>query len=193
MKYEVTSLNTKKMLADSLKKFMEKKPLSKITVSDIVKDCGVNRKTFYYHFEDINHLFKWIIEKEAVEVVREFDLLNDFEDTIAFVVDYVNRNMHILNCAYDTLGREGIRLFLFSDFIGIARKVIDGIEKANNLHANEDYKEFLAEFYVGALCEALINFFCGREKRDLQQISSYLSLTLKESICHALKVSAAIK
>ena len=32
---------------------MEKKPLSKITVSEIIADCGVNRKTFYYHFEDI--------------------------------------------------------------------------------------------------------------------------------------------
>lgn len=28
---------------------MEKKPLSKITVSEIIADCGVNRKTFYYH------------------------------------------------------------------------------------------------------------------------------------------------
>ena len=192
MRYEVTSLNTKKMLADSLKKFMEKKPLSKITVSDIVKDCGVNRKTFYYHFKDINHLFKWIIEMEAVEVIKKFDLLNDFEDTIAFVVDYVNRNMHILNCAYDSLGREGMRLFLFSDFIGIARKVIDGIEKANNLHVSENYKKFLAEFYVGALCEVLINFFCDREEHNLQQISSYLSLTIKESIFHALKASSAM-
>ena len=37
----------------SLKKFMETKPLSRITVSEICKDCGFNRKTFYYHFEDI--------------------------------------------------------------------------------------------------------------------------------------------
>lgn len=192
MKYEVTSLNTKKMLADSLKKFMEKKPLSKITVSDIVKDCGVNRKTFYYHFEDINHLFKWIIEKEAIEVVKEFDLLNDFEDTIAFVINYVSRNKHILNCAYDSLGREGMRIFLFSDFIGIARKVIDAIEKANGFSVNEDYKEFLAEFYVGAISESLINFFCSREKRNPEQLSSYFSFTIKESLYHVLKAASAL-
>ena len=37
---------------------MEKKPLSNITVSEIIADCGVNRKTFYYHFEDIYALLK---------------------------------------------------------------------------------------------------------------------------------------
>ena len=58
MKHEVTSLNTKKALAAALKELMTKKPLSKITVSDIISVCGVNRKTFYYHFQDIYDLLK---------------------------------------------------------------------------------------------------------------------------------------
>ncbi len=62
MKHEITALNTKKALAASLKRCMEKKPLSKITVSELIADCGVNRKTFYYHFEDIYGLLKWMLE-----------------------------------------------------------------------------------------------------------------------------------
>ena len=51
------SLTTKRALAESLKKLLSKKNLDKITVKDIVTDCGVNRQTFYYHFHDIyNHL-----------------------------------------------------------------------------------------------------------------------------------------
>ena len=37
---------TKKALALSLKKLLEKKPLSKITVTDIAAECGINRHTF---------------------------------------------------------------------------------------------------------------------------------------------------
>lgn len=29
-----------------------------IAVSEIVADCGVNRKTFYYHFDNIQALLK---------------------------------------------------------------------------------------------------------------------------------------
>ena len=50
MTHNEISLQTKKKLAASLKKFMMSKSLNKITVTDIIKDCGVNRKTFYYHF-----------------------------------------------------------------------------------------------------------------------------------------------
>lgn len=91
MKHEITSLNTKKTLAASLKKAMEKKPLSKITVSEIITDCGVNRKTFYYHFQDIYALLKWMLEEEAIEVVKQFDLLVDYREAILFVLDYVKK------------------------------------------------------------------------------------------------------
>ena len=47
MKQDQKTLNTKKALAASLKKFMKQKPLSKITVSQLISDCNVNRKTFY--------------------------------------------------------------------------------------------------------------------------------------------------
>ena len=77
MKHEITSLNTKKTLAESLKKIMKHKSFSKITVSEIISDCGLNRKTFYYHFEDIYALLKWILESEAIEVVKHFNLIVD--------------------------------------------------------------------------------------------------------------------
>ena len=80
MKHEVTSLNTKKMLAASFKKQVSKKAFSKITVSEIINDCGVNRKTFYYHFEDAYALLKWTLEHEANDVVNKFDLIAQYEE-----------------------------------------------------------------------------------------------------------------
>ena len=113
MKHEEITLSTKKALAASLKKQMEKKPLKKVTVSDIITDCNVNRKTFYYHFEDIYALLKWMLEQEAVEVVKQFDLLVDYEDAILFVLDYVEVNAHILGCAYDNMGRDEMKRFFY--------------------------------------------------------------------------------
>lgn len=41
MRQTEISQNTKKALAESLKKFMKKKPFSKITVSELVTDCNI--------------------------------------------------------------------------------------------------------------------------------------------------------
>ena len=43
---------TKRALAAAMKELMEQMPFSKISVSDIAGQCGMNRKSFYYHFKD---------------------------------------------------------------------------------------------------------------------------------------------
>lgn len=56
---------TKKVLAESLKKLASEKLFEHITVGDIVKECGVNRQTFYYHFTDKYELLDWIYYNET--------------------------------------------------------------------------------------------------------------------------------
>lgn len=109
MTHQETSLQTKKMLCTSLKKIMKHKAFSKITVSELIKDCNVNRKTFYYHFEDIYGLLKWILEQEAFEVVKQFDLLVNYRDAFDFAINYVEQNSFFLNCIYDSVGRDELK------------------------------------------------------------------------------------
>lgn len=111
MTHEEMSLHTRQAMTGSLKKFMGLKPLSQITVSEICTDCNLNRKTFYYHFEDIYDLLHWMLEQEALTAVKQFDMPGDYDEVISFVIDYVDDNSHILNCIYDSVGREGMKRF----------------------------------------------------------------------------------
>ena len=60
---------TKRALEASLKKLLLKKPLDKITISDIADDCGMNRMTFYYHFQDIYDLIAWSFDEDAEKIL----------------------------------------------------------------------------------------------------------------------------
>ena len=182
MKHELTTLNTKKALAASLKKYMAQKPLSKVTVSEIIADCDVNRKTFYYHFEDIYALLKWMLEQEAVSVVEKFDLLTDYREAILFVMDYVEVNTHILNCAYDSMGRDEMKRFFYADFIGIIETLVDSVEKEGDISAPDEFKEFLCSLYTEALAGVLIDWFRDPEKRDREKTLNYLSVILRTSL-----------
>ena len=127
MKHEVTSMQTKRALAASLKSIMAHKPFSKITVTEIIDDCGVNRKTFYYHFEDIYALLHWMLEQESIEILKHFNLMTDYRDAVSFVMDYIESNRHIINCALDSGGRDELHRFFFKDFMGIADSVLRGM------------------------------------------------------------------
>ena len=62
---------TKKALAAAMKALMSEQPFQKITVSDICDRCGMNRKSFYYHFIDKYDLVNWIYYTEFVETVTK--------------------------------------------------------------------------------------------------------------------------
>jgi len=61
---------TKKAMASALKELTQKMPLAKISVGNICKHCGMNRKSFYYHFKDKEDLVNWIFETEFIEIAR---------------------------------------------------------------------------------------------------------------------------
>lgn len=57
--------DTKYALEASLKKFLLKKPIDKITIRDLTDDCGISRMAFYYHFKDIYDLVEWSCFEDA--------------------------------------------------------------------------------------------------------------------------------
>lgn len=71
------------------------------------------------------------IDEEAIQVVRHFDLLENYEDAIRFGMDYVRKNDYIISCTHDSIGREEMKRFFYMDFIEIVTSVIEGGRGAN--------------------------------------------------------------
>lgn len=187
MKHEETSYNTKKLLSDALKQAMKKKPFQKITVSELIEECKVNRKTFYYHFGDIYELLKWTFEQEAIEVVKNFDLMVDYEEAITFIMDYVEENNYILNCAYDSIGRDELKRFFCSDFTDIIASVIEQAEQIMGKKLDDGYKKFLTNFYVEALSGMLIDWIKERDHHNRQVVTEYIFNTIRNSLTGVLQ------
>jgi len=182
MKHEVTTLNTKKMLSASLKHCMEKKSLSKITVTDIVTDCGLNRKTFYYHFQDVPDLLKWTLEQEAVDVVKQFDLLNELEEALRFAVRYIRENSHMINCAYDSIGRDELKRFLNHDFQSILMSIVEQIERKENVHSDPDAKKIICNFYTEGMAGELVDLLKSRDAAQDEKSIRCISLVVRTSL-----------
>lgn len=187
MTHEETSLRTKKALCQSLKNLMKHKAFSKITVSELIRDCNVNRKTFYYHFQDIYDLLKWMLEQEAFEVVKHFDLNTDYEEAFLFVVDYVEQNAFFLNCIYDSIGREELKRFICQDFIGIMETFIRSTEKKLHVTITDDFRSFLCSFYTEGLAGMIINLFQNPDIFSKEQLTEYLSIMIRYSIPAAIQ------
>lgn len=182
MKYQAASLKTKRALAESLKKLMRAKPFSKITVTEIVNDCGVNRKTFYYHFEDIYALLRWIFEEEAVNIIRKFYLLNDYDEAMEFIYEYISENKDLLRNAYDAFGSVELSSFFHMSFVGLNESLIESVEQKMHKRLPERTREYLCEFLTEASGGLLLNIISGNmhfdRAKDMMPVSSIIRASI---------------
>lgn len=128
-----------------------------------------------------------MLEKEAIEIVKQFDLMCDYKEAILFVIDYIEKNAHILSCAYDAIGREEMKKFFYQDFIGIFQVIINSTKKELDISIDPQFEQFLCDFYTEALASCLINLFSKRKKYDKNQIMNYLILIFHSSIPNIVK------
>lgn len=190
MKYEAASERRKRELADALKKLIQTKPLSKITVSELIKTCGINRNTFYYHFDDIYALLKWTLEQEAFEVVKQFDLINEYEDAIRFAMDYIDANDKMLNNIYHSVSRDELKRFFYTDFYEIIRSIVNETETLRHISVPESYKDFICHFYTEAVAGVLLEWIITDKPKNREQMIHYISTAIHDGIISCMSSPA---
>ena len=87
-----SSAITKSALCDSLKKLCEQKPFDKISISDITGECGLNRQSFYYHFQDKYELLSYIYLHELfADITKGVNYDNWYERLEGFLVNMLKK------------------------------------------------------------------------------------------------------
>lgn len=74
--------------------------VKKLTVKDIVEQCRITRQAFYYHFEDIPDLFRWMLEKRTEQMLNEMLSMGSAEEglrcffvTAINIIPYIKRGL----------------------------------------------------------------------------------------------------
>lgn len=97
---------TKKAIRNSFVKLLNEKPLKQISVRDIVDDCGVNRNTFYYYFQDIPHLVETIIKDDADRIIMEHPKITSIEDCLEAIIGFALTNRKAVLHIYRSVNRD---------------------------------------------------------------------------------------
>lgn len=138
--------STKEALGNALKKMLSIKPIDKITVKDLVEECGVNRQTFYYHFDDVYDLLEWVFEEDCNNVLPDEICYDTWRENVTKFFRYLYDNRTFVLNIYNSQNRSYfLRYFkrrLHYCIHGFAVIVAEGksIEWAD--------LEFVCEFYA---------------------------------------------
>ncbi|MFA6861470.1 MAG: TetR-like C-terminal domain-containing protein [Bacilli bacterium] len=175
---------TKKALSYSLKNLLLKKPLNEITVSDITTDCGINRQTFYYHFDNIPALIEWTCIHDADKILAENRHYNNWEEGFYSIFMLILEDRSFVMNIYHSTSLKVLIRYLVRIVYPLLYSVVE--EEAAGLNVKKEDKEFLADFYTDAFVGLVLKWIDQGMNVNPKDIITRLSPIVKGTFKQAL-------
>lgn len=129
---------TRRAIKAALIQLLDERPISQITVKDIVSVCGINRNTFYYHYPGIPELLEEIINDEAEAIIRKFPTVGTLEECLASVVRAAMEKKRAALHIYNSTSREVYEQYQWSACRRIVTLCLDTMLRDRQL-PEQDY------------------------------------------------------
>ncbi len=169
------SLITKKAIASGMKELTRKKSFDKITVSDITQACGLNRQTFYYHFQDKFELVDWIYYNETISIIYQLNYDNWNDKVLEMLIKIKAEDYFYMNTLRASVGNE-FREYLFRVTMEFFCDLIGKV--AENTDMGEEEIRFIAEFYAFGIVGVIISW----AQKGMKETPEYITEQLKNLV-----------
>lgn len=157
---------TRNAIKASFLKLLNERPLSQITVKEIVNDCGVNRNTFYYYFEDIPNLIEDIIVEDAENIIQEFPSVAMIEDCLNAMIRFALNHKRAVLHIYNSVNRDIYEQYLWKICDHTIEKYMNTI--LNGRHINEKDENVLRQYFGCVLFGVVSGWLNKGMKEDIQ-------------------------
>ena len=177
--------STKLALEASLKNLLLKKPVDKITITDLTNDCGITRMAFYYHFKDIYDLVEWSCYEDASRALQGKKTYETWQEGLMQIFEAVMENKPFIMNVYHALSREQIENYLFRLTRDLIMNVIKECSKGMNITVSE--QSFIADFYKYSFVGVMLDWIKKGMKEDYQEIVHCICTTMSGNITNSLR------
>lgn len=97
---------TKRAIQTAFVELLNERTMNKITVKDITDRCGINRNTFYYHYQDIPALLEEICADQVDRLVKEYPTINSIDDCLIAAMTFTLENRRAVMHIYQSDNRN---------------------------------------------------------------------------------------
>lgn len=172
---------TKEILAESFMELTATKPISKISIVDIVENCTMTKPTFYRYFKDKYDLMAWLFVQEAqgnMNKIGKDGYL--WRDTLLDGLRYYEKNRKFMvNALKHTSGRDAfINLINETDIAFIMDEIRRKLEK-NEVPAR---LEALAKIYCYGTGQYMCDWLMDSRPASCEEVAEAMEACIPEEL-----------
>ncbi len=164
---------TEKAIKTAFMALLNEKPLSRITVKDISDRCGINRNSFYYHYQDIPSLIKEILTAKVDDIITGYPSIDTLDDCIGVAVSFAADNKKAILHIYNSVSRDIFEQYLWQLCEQTVNAYIDtAFEKAE---LNESERGTLAGYHSCVVFGVISGWLRGGMRENMRPSPDRLS------------------
>ena len=160
-------MDTERAIKTTFLKLLDERPLSQITVKDIVSECGINRNSFYYHYADLPTLIESIITEETDKIVGGANEFDSIEDCMDAVISFALANRRAALHLYNSSSRDIFEHYFMQIAENVLRRYLGKLTRGRVL--SEEDSEITIHFFKCLLFGQVIDWLRNGMSRDLQK------------------------
>ena len=176
---------TKKAILDTFQEILEDTPFDKITVSMLVKKCGISPNTFYYHYHDIYDLLDAWLHRILQKYTVEYFSNGDWSMVVRAFLRDCQTHTNIFDHIYLSLTHERLERYVFSmtdDAITLYVKM-----RAAGSRVTEDRLHRIINFCRYASLGFFMEFIWNRMSYDVDAMVDDFAILFDGFVDQALK------
>lgn len=159
---------TKDLIKKTFVSLLERMPLTQITVKMIVEECGINRNSFYYHYQDLPALIEEMVREEADGIIKDYPNIESIETALLAVTDFASKNKKAILHIYNSVNRDIFERYLWE----VCDHVVEsyGQTLMRERQIDEFDKEIIHLFYKSECFGLVINWLDRKMDPDVQKM-----------------------
>lgn len=165
---------TKKAIKETFIELLDERPLNKITVKDIVEACGINRNSFYYHYQDLPALLEEITAERVQALISDHPTIGSIEDSFDAALDFVLDHKRAVLHIYNSLSRDVFERHLME----VCRYVVATYIETAFAGQEPEKKEMLIRYHKCACFGHIIDWLNTGMKDDVSAYFHQVALRL---------------
>ena len=170
-------------LAEAMKTCMRTMPVEKITVKEIVQECGTTRQTFYRYFLDKYDLINWYFDKILLESFEHMGEGTTVYEGLCKKFQYIEEDKLFFKAAFRNDQQNCLREH---DFQLILAFYTRQIEEKTKEPISENLR-FLLEMYCQGSIYMTVQWVLGERKSTPQEMAKALVSAMPSELYDVMK------
>ena len=165
---------TKRMLKESMLKLLKEKELDTINVTELCREAGVNRATFYRHYEIPRDILMEIQQDFYRELRQKISLpgtLGDIRYVVEHLCIYMNDHQELLRILVQNNSDTDFADFINDTYLELAK---DYSHMAALKKLSQEDIQFMTLYSAGGSYFVLRSWIMGSFKKSPQEMADYV-------------------